>query len=210
MYLSQLILNVRSHSVVRDQNNPYELHRSIMRAFPAFEHEQERVLFRLEGDVLDKLLVQSTLEPDWGPLVEMNHYLDQPPAVKSFDDLNFIPGQLLRFKLRANPVRRDPSSGKRVALFKESDRIAWLIRKGIANGFSLDQNLAFCLSSIWRRFNKSGAGKTKSITLNMVDFSGVLRVSDPALLNAAMRKGIGPAKGLGCGLLALSPLSFKE
>lgn len=204
MYLSLLTLNIRSRSVVHDQNNPYELHRTIMRAFSTFDHEQERVLFRLEGKYLNKLLVQSTLKPDWQPLIEKVHYLVKQPEIKPFEEFKFTKGQLLRFKLRANPVKRDSATRKRVALLKDEERIAWLIRKGPANGFSVDFDMASSHSANWRQFAMPVKDQRKRATLNIVDFQGVLRVKDENLLNQAVRSGIGPAKGLGCGMLTLA------
>ena len=50
MYLSRLILNPRNRRVQREVTDPYQMHRSIMRAFPdGLKPEEERVLFRVEG-----------------------------------------------------------------------------------------------------------------------------------------------------------------
>ena len=49
MYLSRLILNPLSRRVQKEMANPYEMHRSIMRAFPArIGDDSERVLFRVD------------------------------------------------------------------------------------------------------------------------------------------------------------------
>lgn len=48
--------------------------------------------------------------------------------------------------------------------------------------------------------------KSAPITLNMAQFDGFLRVSDPDLLRLALVNGIGHAKGFGCGLLTLAPI----
>lgn len=204
MFLSQLILNIRSRDVARDQNNPYEMHRTILRAFPVFDHDAERVLFRLDGENINVLLVQSTMKPDWDPLVQMENYLAKHPSVKTYEELLFVKGQLLRFQLRANAVKRDKSTGKRVALVKDDDRVQWLERKGKDHGFSLVESMASSHNSNWRQFTMPVQGQRKRATVNMVDFQGVLRVENPELLNLAIRNGVGPAKGLGCGLFAVA------
>ena len=148
MYLSRLILNQRSRRVQRELAEPYEMHRSIMRAFPAELPEKvERVLWRVDehprwGTVL---LVQSRGVPDWSWLAEdgTRGYLlavDEPnPAVKKFE---FQPtaAQHFSFRLRANPTKRlgksaEYGKGKRVGIYKEDEQLAWLARKGEQHGF---------------------------------------------------------------------------
>lgn len=41
--------------------------------------------------------------------------------------------------------------------------------------------------------------------LATLEFSGVLAIRNPDLLLDVVRKGVGPAKGFGCGLLLLKP-----
>lgn len=203
MYLSNLILNPRSRQANIDKGNPYELHRSLMLAFPAFDHEQERVLFRLEMGPANQVLVQSTLNPDWSRLAE--NYLVKPPEIKTLG-LAFEPGQTLRFRLRANPSRRDPKSHKRVGIYSEADCLSWLRRKGEQHGFSFEPEAVVVTGTNWRQFplgSKEG-GQRRQGTFNFQDFNGQLRIVDPERLLDSVRQGIGPAKGLGCGLLSLA------
>ncbi|MEA3327046.1 MAG: type I-E CRISPR-associated protein Cas6/Cse3/CasE [Chloroflexota bacterium] len=204
MYLSKLILNPRSRQANIDKGNPYELHRSIMLAFPAYDHETERVLFRLDGERLGSLLVQSTIKPDWSILKPS--YLLEIPQVKTFGELLFTPGQVFRFRLRANPSKRHPKSHKRIGLYKEGERIKWLQRKGEQHGFSIVKNQIDMRATAWREFNLASKQDHKKHrgTFNFVDFDGLLIVESPELLNAAIQQGIGPAKGFGCGLLSLA------
>ena len=68
MYLSKLILNQAKIQVRRDLANPYEMHRTIMGAFPTPLPHDERVLFRIEpGERSDMpiVLVQSVYRPGW-------------------------------------------------------------------------------------------------------------------------------------------------
>lgn len=217
MYLSRLILNPRNRRVQRELAQPYEMHRSIMRAFPAHLKEgEERVLWRVDDDprmgVL--LLVQSWDAPDWSWLAEdgAQGYLlpmqDASPAVKPFQP-QLVAGQVLRFRLRANPTvkRRFADSGdhKRVGLYKEEEQIAWLERKAEAAGFCvLSVNSA---SDDPKAGQKREDGQTHALTLLAVRFDGLLQVTDPAKLVNAVRSGIGSAKGLGFGLLSLAPPS---
>ena len=204
MYLSKLLLNPRSRQANMDKSNPYELHRTLMCAFPPFDHQAERILFRLEGKLMDQLLVQSSLEPDWSAL--QNNYLLTTPKMKQLGEFSFQHGQILRFRLRANPTKRDSQSHKRVGLYKEEERINWLLRKGTSHGFSFRDENIMLSSTFWREFNipsKADNQKHRS-TFNFVDFNGLLRVDNPNSLKDTVLQGIGPAKSFGCGLLSLA------
>lgn len=160
MYLSRLILNPRSRSVLRDLADCQELHRTVMSAFPQIQglegapREKCGVLHRLEMDRHRSritLYVQSREEPDWSQ-VPPGYLLDQErlenPAYKSVMDQYraLKEGAVLFFRLRANPTRKiDTKSGpdgrrrhgRRVELRNEADQIAWLRRKGERGGFEL-------------------------------------------------------------------------
>ena len=144
MYLSRLILNPRNRRVQREVADPYQMHRSLMQGFPDnLAMGAERLLFRLESHPRTgalALLVQSWDLPDWSCLAEpgARGYLspagEPNSAVKSFD-LKLAPGQVLAFRLRANPtVKR---KGKRLGLYREEEQNKWLARKAERGGFRL-------------------------------------------------------------------------
>jgi len=211
MYISQLILNPRSRRVQRELAEPYQLHRSLMRAFPDdLPPATERILFRVDEHPrlgVPALLVQSLTLPDWTWLGEdagARGYLlpvDVPnPGVKPLE-LHLAVGQVLAFRLRANPtVKRD---GKRRGLVQEEDQRAWLERKAADGGFRV-------LSA---RITREGAvrGKVRrgdekhNLLLLAVRFDGLLQVADPERLVATVRRGVGSGKGFGFGLLSLAP-----
>ena len=158
LYLSRLILNPRSRDVRRDLGNCYELHRTMLRAFPQVEDNGTKarecfsVLHRLDVDQQQQkltLLVQSSLKPDWSRLP--SDYLsltdEENPACKPIHETyaRLDVGQHLTFRMRANPTRRVSSKnekeaswqGKRVEIRDEAQQIAWLQRKGGEAGFKL-------------------------------------------------------------------------
>jgi len=209
MYLSRLILNPRNRRVQKEIADLYQMHRSLMRAFPNdLDAEAERVLFRLEshprtGALI--LLVQSLTLPDWSWLAEpgARGYLlpvDEPnPAVKSFD-LNLAPGQVLAFRLRANPtVKR---KGKRLGLYREEEQMKWLERKAEQGGFRLLSARGSRQTVVGGRIH--GDDATHKLRLLSVQFDGLLQVVDPDQLREAVQRGIGSSKGLGFGLLSLA------
>ena len=203
IYLSRLALDLRSRQVQSELRNPYEMHRTLSRAFPEGEEEYKecRCLFRAEGGSegpYAQVLVQSRHEPDWAALQEVRGYLGSSPEVKPFQP-TLSEGQVLQFRLRANPtVKRN---GKRVALRTPDEREAWLRRKGEAAGFV---PLRIEINQEDPVTGATAAGS--ATTLNAVRYDGVLRVTDPALLVAAIEGGIGSAKGFGFGLLSVAPM----
>jgi len=209
MYLSRLILNPRNRRVQREIADPYQMHRSVMRAFPDdMDVQAERVLFRLESHPRTgalTLLVQSLMLPDWSWLAESGArgYLlavDEPnPAVKSFDP-QLAPGQVLAFRLQANPtVKR---GGKRLGLYREQEQQRWLERKARASGFRLLSVRIGNQNVIGGRIHRDGT--THKLHLFSVQFDGLLQVTDPDRLCEAVQHGIGSGKGLGFGLLSLA------
>jgi CRISPR system Cascade subunit CasE len=213
MYLSRLILNPRSRAAQRELANPYELHRTLMRAYPEDLPDSERVLFRTETDPrsgVPTVLVQSQTEPDWSDLTTWQDYLlpepQWPPAVfsnpatKEFD-LPLQRGQRLAFRLRANPtVKRE---GSRHGLYKEEDQRAWLARKGRRGGFDVLRLTVIKEGNAYAWIRRNG--NTRKLTHFAVRFDGVLEVIEPHVLRETVADGIGPAKGFGFGLLSLAP-----
>jgi CRISPR system Cascade subunit CasE len=213
MYLSRLILNPRSRRVQKEIAQPYQMHKSLMRAFPDnLAKGDERVLFRLETARTGALtlLVQSLTLPDWSWLAEPDArgYLlpvDEPnPAVKSFD-FNLVPGQVLAFRLRANPTvkrRFDSGDHKRVGIYGEEKQIEWLKRKGEQGGFRVLSVRTSNQDTVngYIRHDK----ERHKLKLLAVQFDGLLQVTDPDRLCDTVRQGIGSGKGLGFGLLSLA------
>ena len=214
MYLSRLIINPRHRRVQKEVAAPYQMHRSLMKAFPDnLKPGDERVLFRLETHPrtgMLTLLVQSLALPDWSWLAEPDArgYLlpvDEPnPAAKPFD-LNLAPGQMLAFRLRANPTarRRLPDGKrKRVGLCREEEQIEWLKRKGEQGGFhvlSVRTSNQDTVNGYIRRDEER-----HKLKLLAVQFDGLLQVTDPDRLRENVRQGVGSGKGLGFGLLSLA------
>lgn len=212
MYLSQLILNPRSRQVQSELARPYELHRTLMRAFPDdVPREKASLLYRLETHPRTgalSLLAQSALQPDWSPLQNGKNYLLAPPDIKSLD-LHLPAGRVLRFRLVANPTVKKKREGKkhsnRVPLVREEQQIAWLKQKGELYGFRPLEVRASQAQK--RKFWKSKPrldDKTRPLTLFTVQFDGLLQITEAEKFAQALQSGIGPAKAFGCGLLSLA------
>lgn len=216
MYLSRLILNPQHRQVQRELANPYERHRTIMRAFPVELPEDERVLHRLEIDPNTgavTLLVQSVHAPDWQFLADKPGLLQFRPAIKPYDPRPRS-GQVLRFRLHANPtvkLKRDGrKNGNRVPLKDEPRQMEWLQRKAEQHGFripSAGHNApAVRVAKIGNQRGQSRHdGASHSVQIFVVQFDGILQVIEDNRFLQVLRDGIGPAKAFGCGLLSIAP-----
>jgi CRISPR system Cascade subunit CasE len=212
MYLSRIILNDRDRKVRHDLSNIHNLHRSIMQAFPDIEplpdEEQKRVradwqiLFRLEPDS-NVLMVQSELEPDWDKLPLT--YLTQHQCKLFQPEVSLFPvDRLLRFRLKANPSKRDKETRKTVGLYYQPDQEAWFSRQASWSGFSVEGLDIIPAANLWGTKEKG----QPQIKIHTALFQGVLKVQDPDLFVKAVRQGIGKGKSYGCGLLSLQRLEF--
>jgi CRISPR system Cascade subunit CasE len=206
MYLSRLILTPRSRRVRSEVSHVYELHRSLMRAFPAADAGGPgRVLFRVDSPAAGGLvlLAQSEQPPDWSWLAEVPGYLapgaGDNPAVKPYQP-SLSAGQRLAFRLRANPtVKRE---GKRYGLNREDEQRAWLARKAVEGGFGV------LTANVVAEGNAAGHihrpdGESHALQLLAVRFDGLLQVQNPLRFVETLRQGIGSGKGLGFGLLSI-------
>jgi CRISPR system Cascade subunit CasE len=219
MYLSRLILNPQSRQVQREMSNIYQMHRTIMSAFPDNLSKEERVLFRLEVDNQNtlRLLVQSQSSPNWDFLsTPPKNYLlpyspddDIPnPAVTEFDlSKSLHPNQTLAFRLRANPtIKKDrpgEKQGHRVGIYDEAGQIDWLKHKADLGGFRV---LNVRTSQEGKRsdtiYRQNSAAQ--KLELLAVQFDGLLQVVDPIKVIETIANGIGSGKGFGFGLLSLA------
>lgn len=208
MFLSRLLLDPRHPQARRDLGSAYEMHRTLSRAFaPAQDALPLRFLWRQEsapsaggGDDV-AILVQAATAGRWAPIEALPGYLRGTGVEQKAVDLGRLlqPGQRCLFRLRCNPtVTRQ---GKRQGLQREEDQRRWLERQGQQHGFEVlgarigRSELASCQQA------RSG----RRITVQVVQFDGVLLPTDAQRLGAACMVGIGHAKALGLGLLSVAP-----
>jgi CRISPR system Cascade subunit CasE len=198
MFLSRLILDLYKRRVRRELDDAYEMHRTILRAFPSgADGGPGRVMFRVEqvpGAHLPAVLVQSSKEPNWSRLPE--EILAEPAKCKSLN-LAFRQGQSLTFRLRANPTMKRDS--KRLGLLTEGQQRDWLHRKGLQGGFRPG------LFQATKEGVTTGHKGAACLTHLAVRFDGLLTVTDPSAFAQTVENGVGSAKSFGFGLLSLAP-----
>ncbi len=209
LYLSRLILNPYSRQVISEQKNPYEMHRTIMQAFPSkTDGGPGRVLFRVDDNKTMRtstVLVQSENKPDWAFLSEKDYLLitANNPAYKEYNP-KLSEGQRLQFLLKANPtvkkVFEAGKPGKRIGLYKEKEQADWFLGKAEQCGFK-PTIVDICQEGKQTSFKHGNASTHFSVI-----FTGALTVTNPELFLQTIRAGIGSAKGFGFGLLSIAPI----
>jgi len=155
------------------------------------------------------ILVQSAIEPNWEYAFHNSwHLLAADPSVKPWIP-SFTVDQRLRFRLRANTVRRIASStpgkdGPRVPVLPTQEHLhGWLARRARRAGFELAELSAVVPGYLY--VNKSGE-KGAGLRMRSVLFDGTLTVRDTGALLKAITSGVGPAKAFGFGLLSVAPV----
>ncbi len=209
-FLSRVELNPRDRAVQRALADCGQMHRLVMRAFPDVAEPAARqalgVLYRPETDERGArvwLLVQSGVAPTWSNIAPIG----DTTTVKRIDGsyARLAAGMTLRFRLRANPTKRlgkrgpdepeEPLAGKRIALFREEERIAWLTGRLLAAG---------CTPRGFEVRPDRFASGRRDLTLTGALFEGRLRVENADGLRSALATGIGPGKAYGFGLLSVA------
>lgn len=195
--------------------NTYALHKALWTLFPdqprearkAREEERQGFLFRVEQrrtGYAALVLLQSRVAPE---STADGVRLESPP--KTFQP-EFSAGQMLRFRLTANPVKtiRDEDGRRntkgevkscRVPLLKEEEQAQWLIRH-LEPAAEVTVDALVCRPEMPVYFRK-GNDHAK---IKPVMFEGMLTVKSPDTFWTLIRNGVGPAKGLGCGLLSVA------
>jgi CRISPR system Cascade subunit CasE len=187
MYLSQCELDRKAI------HNTYEQHRILWKHFPDDPDAERPFLYRLEhtakSSITQPVMMLSIKEP------QDSSIHSKIVASKPFEPI-FRQGQILRFLLEANPIKRLSDSHKRVPLIDEEAQIKWLEKK-LAPAAQLCQSLVTARKNLFFR-RKGLAGK-----IVQVRFEGILEVNNPEGLRTLIEAGIGPAKSFGCGLLLI-------
>lgn len=222
MYLSRLLLDLRSRHVRLDLRDCQELHRSVMSGFPQAGESARAtygVLYRV--DLASRksgaqLLVQSAVEPTWSSLAP-GYLLAQETKFVGDAYAALAEGMLLRFRLRANVTKRVKSgadgverkNGRRILVRDREEQLQWLGRKGEQFGFhplqvevAAEENDLRAEAAVGWMEGRRG---TERISFGAALYEGLLRVTDLRRFHEALSGGIGPAKAYGFGLLSVIP-----
>ncbi|WP_084962967.1 type I-E CRISPR-associated protein Cas6/Cse3/CasE [Thermoactinospora rubra] len=195
-WLIRILPDTRRRDVQKDLADADLLHKRMMLLVPDDLGGQARsragVLFRVEeGRTGLQLLVQTTVPPQ----------VDRLPtgygeaAVRELSGLlaALQAGDVVRYRIDANPTKRNNQTRKIEALHGAAAETWWAARAA-AHG------LAVLTSTSQPRQDIRVKGGRHVV----VRFDGLATVTDPKLVTEAVLEGIGRAKSYGCGLLSLA------
>lgn len=225
MYLTQMRLNPTRLTTKRLLTSPQITHALVLGSFSGGEADPEgRVLWRLDqGPSHDlQLYVVSPGKPDLTGAVEQAGW----PTQAAWQTADYSPflgrlelGQRWRFRLTANPVRsarpeewRGKQGRGKVSPHRTVDQqVDWLVQRSADWGFTIPTNDLGSLEVVLRgrhtsTFRRASQGPAR-VAITLATFDGVLDVTDADLLRRSLAHGMGRAKGYGCGLMTLAPLS---
>ncbi len=225
MFLSRVQLNSRRRDARRLLSSAQRLHAAVLASFPdppTGVGNGPRVLWRLDQEPQTTwLYVASPGRPDF------SHVIDQagwPASEQGWETKDYEPllgkldvGQRWRFRLAANPVHavrlsaNDANTARR-AILAAGLREKWLLERVERCGFRLPSGTSESGQDLGPDLVMSAAevvtftkrDAKRPVTIARTQYDGLLEITDPEKLRAALVGGIGRAKGYGCGLLTLA------
>ncbi|MFC6180754.1 type I-E CRISPR-associated protein Cas6/Cse3/CasE [Lactiplantibacillus daowaiensis] len=221
MYLSRAEIDVKNRYKTKDLTHLGAYHNWVEQSFPDEIAAEKRTRHLWRIDVLagkQYLVVLSEVEPD--PKKLAMYAVPGTVITKSYDKfLNQIKtGQLMRFRLTANPTRTVTQPGKKqgrvVPHITMTQQCQWLIDRAEKSGFNLvdqvdvanpEQTATPAFSVVNRDWPMLHRKVGRGVRLSRVTFEGLLRVSDVATFKQTLTQGIGREKAFGMGLMTVIP-----
>lgn len=216
MFLSRMDLNPQRRGTKRFVADPQALHAAVLATFPPGGEESDgRVLWRLDSDGKELTLwVVSPERPSFEVIQEQAGWSQRrTDETRTYDVLlgRLAKGQTYAFRLTGNPVHTvtdDSGRKRRLGHVTVAQQQQWFMERADPMGIAVR-----IVSGSWgespdlvvhdRRVQRFRRGPA-IVTLSQATFDGTCRVEDPDRLRQALIKGVGRAKGYGCGLLTLA------
>ena len=198
-YLTQIFLDAVTmweHNIRDD----YSIHRFVYSCFPMDSQVvSSRFLYVDKGATRGgrALLILSEREPA---------IPDGISSTSTIVSQHFMSFSRYAFEVELNPVKRDKTSGKRLAVIGQLNLLKWFLEHTEKWGFSADTDSLSVHSKPTRQFQKGD----KKYTFNRALFRGKLTVTNQEVFLQTFLQGIGHGKGFGFGLLQLFPMQNLE
>ncbi|MGE4297277.1 MAG: type I-E CRISPR-associated protein Cas6/Cse3/CasE [Desulfovibrionaceae bacterium] len=209
------VLDALSHM---GRNDEYGMHQAVWSLFSDTEERARDFVYRRLDD-----------QGPFAFLTVSERVPEDPHGWWDIDTKPYAPalaaGDRLAFSLLANPVRTGrnkegkharfdvvmeaklhdrtlpPDQRRPQAVLEQEAGVAWLASRADTLGLDVDKATLRVGGYRVHEFFKRGGGRAKPIRFATLEFSGVGTVTSIAALHLALRNGVGPAKGFGCGLL---------
>lgn len=211
-YFSRMTLTPEGigRQVIERSRGAYSIHKQVWSLFPNSGDKERDYIYSVLDDGRTIYCVSATV-----PVCEDGSWVVE---TKPYEPI-IMEGQVLRFRLCANPTVANSNTGKHqrhdvVMDMKRKIRGSgeyvpmddiihssvskWFSRKGELNGFEpLEQELM--VHSYVR--NESYKAGVQKIVFSSVVLEGLIRVTNVEMFRSALFNGIGAAKGFGCGMM---------
>lgn len=214
MYLSRVEIDLRNWNVRRELSHLGAYHNWVERSFTEKFKDGNRPRHLWRIDILHGktyLLVLSEEKPDEKRL--SRYGIAGTVMIKKYDAYldKLSVGELLQFRLTANPSHKITVSGKKqgrvVPHITIDQQKRWLLDRMKKNGFEIinkeDGNKNFDIVS--REWKTLYHKQPHRVRLSCVSFEGVLKITDLSKFKNALTQGIGREKAYGMGLLTVIP-----
>lgn len=222
MYLSRVEIDRKNRAKTKDLTHLGAYHNWVEQSFPAeiAAGERKRHLWRID-QLAGKLylLVLSEERPDIRKLEKYG--VPGTALTKSYDTwlAQLENGQILRFRLTANPVHKitkpEEKQGRTMPHITIERQRQWLLDRAERLGFELLQKTsdggpdgkptrAFdIVAREWPVLYRKG--NQRRVRLSRVTFEGLLKIKDVSTFRLALVEGIGREKAFGMGLMTVIP-----
>lgn len=229
MYLSRMFLNPQRRGTRRLLASPEAMHAAVLSAFPPNSDlvtENGRVLWRVDREAHSlALYVVSPEKPSFEHLQQQAGWENQESwAIREYEPVlgSISVGKRFQFRLVANPVKsvRDPQTGKskRLAHVTAAQQRNWLLERAEDMGLrflpaefshadSHDASSDDLAVSVTGREVMKFRRQGRMVTIARAQFDGAIEVVDAEKFRRVLTNGIGKAKGYGCGLLTVAPMT---
>jgi CRISPR system Cascade subunit CasE len=215
VYISRLKWMGNRESYHQSFGNPYRTHQTLWDLFADVPERKRDFLYRQEQSERHPMQFYTLSERP--PIAHNEHW--------QLESKRFQPvlkkGDYLTFCLQANPVRRTKmSDGKSRRLdivdhynLKKSKEIQgsasredimyqastdWFQQQGAKHGFDIDGTL-----KVEQYAKHTFQYKSGQMTLTMIDYTGLLQVTEPNVFTQSLFRGFGHARSFGCGLMLI-------
>lgn len=201
VYLSKITLNINKQTE-KLIKNPYQIHKDLCGCFNSTRQDSNILFSILKSKDSCIILVQSSVKVNWAKL-PWKQILNG--TVKTITrNLQVQNEQLGNFSIKCFPskklTRKDCKHSARRYLGNKQLRLEWLNAQGLLHGFEVI-DLDTHTESKWLDFKQTPTRQTVA-----TEFKGTLKVTDAVAFTEALKKGIGPQKAFGLGMMKFSSI----
>lgn len=203
MYLTKIDLLPHHKDIQRRLGDCQQFHRMIMGLFES-DRKDAQVLYRVRQDRNALAVYLYSSRPvNRDRVLPGMHFCGQRDLTPWLESMQ--QGQVWHFDLLASPTKKVAQDGRknsqRRILRTLDERIAWLARKGVQNGFELLSCQELEGGQFTGRHTQERGGR---MYLDQYHYQGTLQITDTKQFQKAIQEGIGPGKSYGLGMLLLN------